>query len=140
MSGQVLRIGTRKSAMALAQTDEVARLLLDDGKLRLRVDAFGPDFADTTVLVGGVLSDRKGVNVPGVVLPISPLTAKDLADLDFGLKLGALVLENLIRFRLGHASAGVSAFLSVLKPSGVVAVAARHAIAQGNKAFNSFYR
>ncbi len=63
-------------------------LLLDDGKLRLRVDAFGPDFADTTVLVGGPLSDRKGVNVPGVVLPISPLTAKDRADLDFGLSLG----------------------------------------------------
>ncbi len=63
-------------------------LLLDDGKLRLRVDAFGPDFADTTVLVGGTLSDRKGVNVPGVVLPISPLTAKDRADLDFGLALG----------------------------------------------------
>ena len=63
-------------------------LLLDDGKLRLRVDAFGADFAETTVLVGGVLSDRKGVNVPGVVLPISPLTTKDLADLDFGLSLG----------------------------------------------------
>ena len=63
-------------------------LLLDDGKLRLRVDAFGSDFADTTVLVGGPLSDRKGVNVPGVVLPISPLTAKDRADLDFGLSLG----------------------------------------------------
>ena len=63
-------------------------LLLDDGKLRLRVDACGPDFADTTVLVGGPLSDRKGVNVPGVVLPISPLTAKDRADLAFGLELG----------------------------------------------------
>ncbi|WP_068639138.1 pyruvate kinase [Thauera butanivorans] len=63
-------------------------LLLDDGKLRLRVDAFGADFAETTVLVGGVLSDRKGVNVPGVVLPISPLTAKDHADLAFGLSLG----------------------------------------------------
>ena len=63
-------------------------LLLDDGKLRLRVDAFGADFADTTVLVGGTLSDRKGVNVPGVLLPISPLTAKDRADLDFGLALG----------------------------------------------------
>ena len=63
-------------------------LLLDDGKLRLRVDACGADFADTTVLVGGTLSDRKGVNVPGVVLPISPLTTKDRADLDFGLALG----------------------------------------------------
>lgn len=63
-------------------------LLLDDGKLRLRVDSFGPDFAETTVMVGGPLSDRKGVNVPGVVLPISPLTEKDLADLKFGLELG----------------------------------------------------
>lgn len=63
-------------------------LLLDDGKLRLRVDSFGPDHAETTVMVGGVLSDRKGVNVPGVLLPISPLTAKDRADLAFGLELG----------------------------------------------------
>ncbi len=63
-------------------------LLLDDGKLRLRVERFGADFAETTVLVGGPLSDRKGVNVPGVVLPISPLTAKDRADLAFGLALG----------------------------------------------------
>jgi pyruvate kinase len=63
-------------------------LLLDDGKLRLRVDACGPDFAETTVMAGGVLSDRKGVNVPGAVLPVSPLTVKDRADLAFGLELG----------------------------------------------------
>ena len=63
-------------------------LLLDDGKLRLRVDSFGADHAETTVIVGGPLSDRKGVNVPGVVLPISPLTPKDLDDLKFGLSLG----------------------------------------------------
>jgi len=63
-------------------------LLLDDGKLRLRVERHGPDFAETTVLVGGPLSDRKGVNVPGVILPISPLTPKDRDDLAFGLSLG----------------------------------------------------
>lgn len=63
-------------------------LLLDDGKLRLRVDSFSADHAETTVMVGGPLSDRKGVNVPGVVLPISPLTEKDLDDLRFGLDLG----------------------------------------------------
>jgi len=63
-------------------------LLLDDGKLRLRVDACGADFAETTVAVGGQISDRKGVNVPSVVLPISPLTAKDREDLAFGLSLG----------------------------------------------------
>lgn len=63
-------------------------LLLDDGKLRLRVDECGADFADTTVINGGTLSDRKGVNVPGVVLPLSALTEKDRRDLDFGLTLG----------------------------------------------------
>lgn len=70
---------------ALAQGTE---LLLDDGKLRLRVEHFGPDFAYTTVVVGGTVSDRKGVNVPGVILPISPLTPKDRDDLDFALSLG----------------------------------------------------
>ncbi|HZE91186.1 MAG TPA: pyruvate kinase [Rhizobacter sp.] len=63
-------------------------LLLDDGKLRLRVDHCGPDFAETTVVVGGPISDRKGVNVPSVILPISPLTPKDREDLAFGLKQG----------------------------------------------------
>ena len=65
-----------------------AELLLDDGRLRLVVETAGPDFADTRVVNGGMLSDRKGVNVPGVVLPLSALTAKDRADLDFGLTLG----------------------------------------------------
>ena len=64
-------------------------LLLDDGKLRVRVDRCDAQSADTTVLVGGKLSERKGVNVPGVVLPISALTTKDRADLETALKLGA---------------------------------------------------
>ena len=44
-------------------------LLLDDGKLRLAVESCGPDHANTRVLVGGRLSDRKGVNVPDAVDP-----------------------------------------------------------------------
>jgi pyruvate kinase len=63
-------------------------LLLDDGKLRLKVLDCGPDFADTTVRIGGRLSERKGVNVPSVVLPLSPLTERDRRDLSFGLELG----------------------------------------------------
>jgi len=63
-------------------------LLLDDGRVRLRVETCGADFAETRVVVGGALSDRKGVNVPGVVLPLSALTEKDRRDLDFGLSLG----------------------------------------------------
>ncbi len=66
-----------------------AELLLDDGKLRLVVERCGADFAETRVAVGGKLSERKGVNVPGVLLPISALTAKDRRDLDLALSLGA---------------------------------------------------
>lgn len=62
-------------------------LLLDDGKIRLRVEQCGSDFAETVVIAGGKLSERKGVNVPTVVLPISPLTKKDREDLAFGLTL-----------------------------------------------------
>jgi pyruvate kinase len=64
-------------------------LLLDDGRLRLRVKKSGPDFAECEIVVGGKLSDRKGVNVPDVVLPLSPLTKKDRVDLQYGLDLGA---------------------------------------------------
>jgi pyruvate kinase len=63
-------------------------LLLDDGKLRLRVERTREDHLETEVVVGGPLSDRKGVNVPDVVLPIPALTEKDRADLAFVLDQG----------------------------------------------------
>ena len=63
-------------------------LLLDDGRIRLRVDQCGPDFADTKVMIGGTLSDNKGVNVPSAILDLSSLTEKDLGDLRYGLELG----------------------------------------------------
>jgi len=66
-----------------------ASLLLDDGKLRLRVARKREDALETEVVVGGPLSDRKGVNVPDVVLPIPALTQKDRADLAFALQHGA---------------------------------------------------
>jgi pyruvate kinase len=65
-----------------------AQLLLDDGRIRLQVEECGSDYATTIVVAGGPLSDRKGVNVPGVVVPLSALTEKDRRDLDFGLTLG----------------------------------------------------
>ena len=64
-------------------------LLLDDGKLRLRVTRKRPDGLETEVVVGGPLSDRKGVNVPDMVLPIPALTDKDRIDLAFALDHGA---------------------------------------------------
>jgi pyruvate kinase len=63
-------------------------LLLNDGRVRLHIHHCGADFAETEVRVGGELSDHKGVNVPGVVLPLSPLTAKDRKYLAYGLELG----------------------------------------------------
>jgi pyruvate kinase len=65
-----------------------ARLLVNDGKIRLTVDACGPDFADCTVTAGGTISNRKGVNVPDVVLPLAALSEKDRADLEFACELG----------------------------------------------------
>jgi pyruvate kinase len=63
-------------------------LLLDDGKLRLRVLTADPAFAETEVITGGPLSERKGVNVPNVVVPLSALTEKDRRDLDYALQIG----------------------------------------------------
>ncbi len=65
-----------------------ADLLVNDGKLRLRVERCGPDFADCRVITGGTISDRKGVNVPDVVLPLAALSDKDRADLEFACELG----------------------------------------------------
>jgi len=63
-------------------------LLIDDGRVRARVTGLGNDHIDATVVIGGTLSNRKGVNLPGTVLNLSPLTEKDRADLEFGLALG----------------------------------------------------
>jgi pyruvate kinase len=63
-------------------------LLIDDGRVRVKVTALGNDTIDAVVQNGGVISNRKGVNLPGTVLDLSPLTVKDRADLAFGLELG----------------------------------------------------
>ncbi|WP_380785242.1 pyruvate kinase [Sphingomonas sp. R86521] len=65
-----------------------ARLLLDDGKLVLRVTAHGPTQIETLVVVGGMLSNNKGLNVPDVVLPMAALTTKDISDLAFAVDQG----------------------------------------------------
>ncbi|WP_420137167.1 pyruvate kinase [Sphingomonas sp.] len=66
-----------------------ARLLLDDGKLVLRVADVAPERIETIVEVGGPLSNSKGLNVPDVVVPMAALTAKDRADLTFAVEQGA---------------------------------------------------
>ena len=63
-------------------------LLLDDGKIRLRVQNAAKNSIETKVITGGTLSNRKGVNVPGVALGLSALSEKDKIDLNFALQLG----------------------------------------------------
>ena len=63
-------------------------LLVNDGKIRLKVLDCGADFAECEVMVGGTVSDRKGVNVPDVVLPLAALSDKDRDDLEFACELG----------------------------------------------------
>ena len=65
-----------------------ATLLVNDGKIELRVRDCGDDFAECEVITGGVISDRKGVNVPDVVLPLAALSEKDRRDLEFVCDLG----------------------------------------------------
>lgn len=63
-------------------------LLIDDGRVRVKVTSLGADYIEARVLTGGSISNRKGVNLPGTVLDFSPLTPKDRADLAFALDLG----------------------------------------------------
>jgi pyruvate kinase len=85
--GDITRVGLPHGEI-FAAINVGSELLLDDGKVRLRVVKNGADFADTVVVAGHKLSDRKGVNVPDVVVPLSALTAKDRDDLVVALDMG----------------------------------------------------
>jgi pyruvate kinase len=114
LQGPKLRIGTLQSPVEIETGDEVwvaadgaARpgdlpvsppvlsevlkpgheLLIDDGAVRLRVEELEGPRQRCVALVGGLVSSHKGVNLPGVSLPIPSLTAKDLRDLEFVLGL-----------------------------------------------------
>src|SRR5690606_9543995 len=63
-------------------------LLLDDGRIRLRVTGKTDASIDTEVIIGGTLTSRKGVSLPDVLFPLAALTEKDRSDLDFALDLG----------------------------------------------------
>jgi pyruvate kinase len=63
-------------------------VLIDDGLVRLRVEDVERGRARCAVVIGGRITSHKGVNLPGVPLPIPSLTRKDIADLDFALELG----------------------------------------------------
>ncbi|MGE5523182.1 MAG: pyruvate kinase [Rhodospirillaceae bacterium] len=81
-SSSGVQLPHREIFAALRPGDHV---LIDDGKVRLRVVTVDHEHAATVVEVGGVISDRKGVNVPNRVLDIPALSEKDLSDLNYAL-------------------------------------------------------
>ena len=65
-----------------------SKVLVNDGKIKLVVKEVNENFVSTEVLVGGIISDKKGINVPDQILPLSALSKKDLSDLEFVCNLG----------------------------------------------------
>jgi pyruvate kinase len=63
-------------------------LLLDDGRIALRVAGTEPGVIESVVIDGGMLGERKGINAPGVALPAGSMTPKDIEDLAFGVRTG----------------------------------------------------
>ncbi|GFE65031.1 pyruvate kinase [Litoreibacter roseus] len=103
-----------------------ASLLVNDGKIRMKVIECGDDFANCEVTVGGTISNRKGVNVPDVVLPVAALSEKDRKDLEFVCQLGVdwLALSFVQRAQdveeARHLADGRAAILSKIeKPAAV---------------------
>jgi pyruvate kinase len=105
------------------------RLLLDDGRIELRIVERGADALHAVVVNGGPLGAHKGINAPGVPLPASAVTPKDAADLRFGLELGVDFValsfvqkaEDVLRAKEIMASAGATVPLiaKIERPSGV---------------------
>jgi pyruvate kinase len=80
-------------------------VLVDDGQVRLRVERMDNGRAFCRVITGGVVESHKGVNVPGVPLPVPSLTQKDFADLDCALELGVdYVAQSFVRSRADVAA------------------------------------
>lgn len=104
-------------------------LLLDDGRLELRVTALDGETIETEVVVGGVLSNNKGINIPGAHLSLPALTDKDVQDLRFGVELDVdWVAMSFVRTRddlllarhyLARAGSQAKLMAKIEKPSAV---------------------
>jgi len=89
-------------------------VLIDDGLVRLRVDTMVDGCADCTVVVGGRITSHKGVNLPGVPIPIPSLTEKDLVDLEFALGLGV----DYVALSFVRAASDVSELQAIIRQAG----------------------
>jgi len=101
-------------------------VLIDDGLVRLLVEAVESGRARCTVVVGGTVASQKGVNVPGVPVPIPALTRKDIEDLDFALGLGV----DFVALSFVRSAADVRDLKGLIKQAGAHA----HVIAKIEKA------
>ena len=101
-------------------------LLIDDGRVKLRVEAVERGRARCQVIVGGVVSSHKGVNLPGVPLPIPSITRKDLDDLEFAIELGV----DFVALSFVRSGSDVRALRTLIEARGSTA----HVIAKIEKA------
>jgi pyruvate kinase len=101
-------------------------VLIDDGAVRLRVSKVERGRALCEVLVGGTVTSHKGVNLPGVPLPIPSLTKKDIDDLQFALELGV----DFVALSFVRSASDVQALKTLIEASGSTA----HVIAKIEKA------
>jgi pyruvate kinase len=89
-------------------------VLIDDGLVRLRVEAVERGRARCRVVVGGPVAEHKGVNLPGVPLPIPSLTRKDLTDLELAVELGA----DFVALSFVRSASDVRALRTLIEASG----------------------
>jgi pyruvate kinase len=101
-------------------------VLIDDGAVRLRVNKVERGRAQCEVLVGGVVTSNKGVNLPGIPLPIPSLTKKDIDDLEFALDLGV----DYVALSFVRSASDVQALRTLIEAAGSTA----HVIAKIEKA------
>jgi pyruvate kinase len=101
-------------------------VLIDDGAVRLRVEKVERGRASCEVIVGGAVATNKGVNLPGVALPIPSLTKKDIDDLEFALELGC----DFVALSFVRTAADVQALKTLIEASSSPA----HVIAKIEKA------
>jgi len=101
-------------------------VLIDDGAVRLRVGRVERGRASCEVLVGGTVTSHKGVNLPGIALPIPSLTRKDIDDLQFALELGC----DFVALSFVRTASDVQALKTLIEASGSTA----HVIAKIEKA------
>jgi pyruvate kinase len=117
------------------------RLLLDDGRIELRVAGADAAEIETVVVNGGLLEEHKGINAPGVPLPAGAITAKDEDDLRFGLQLGVDLValsfvqtpEDVLRARVITEGAGsdVPLITKIERPEAVTNLEAILGVADG---------